>query len=39
MAITLAALILPMNLLTTSKLIGIIPEAITPETFTVEAKS
>jgi len=39
MAITLAAVILPMSLLTTFKLTGIIPEPITPETFVVEAKS
>jgi hypothetical protein len=38
-AITLAAVIVPISLLTTLKLTGIISEAITPETFMVEAKT
>lgn len=36
MAITLAAVILPMSLLTTFKLVGIIPEPQTPEIITLE---
>jgi len=38
-AITLAAVILPISLLTTFKLTGIIPEPVAPETTTVDAVS
>lgn len=39
MAFTLAAIIMPMSLLTAFKITGIIPEPLTPEIVVVEAKS